>query len=150
MNITCMCRELCNVQSFSPSKNAILPPSGRFLSNFSQTFGVVFQTGPRVKGGSMHFFKNALENWVGPAPKQTWSQSAVRGVSTHDARRERSSVHMTDISRAEPSDNRKIEMADKINKRGKRLRNKIRLTPCVHRTRQSDHWKSFEICVNTS
>ncbi len=48
----------------------------------------------------MHFFKIPLENWVGPVPKQTCSQSAVGGVSTHDARRERS-VHMTDISRAE-------------------------------------------------
>ncbi len=48
----------------------------------------------------MHFFKNALENESGPIPKQTCSQSAVRGVSTQDAR-ERVSVHMTDISRAE-------------------------------------------------
>ncbi len=48
----------------------------------------------------MHFFKHALENLVGSVQKQTCSQSAVRGVSTHDARRERSSVHMMDISRA--------------------------------------------------
>ncbi len=45
----------------------------------------------------MYFFKNALENESGRVPKQTCSQSAVRGVSNHDARRERSSVHMTDI-----------------------------------------------------
>ncbi len=44
----------------------------------------------------MCFFKNALENESGRVSKQTCSQSAVRGVSTRDARRERS-VHMTDI-----------------------------------------------------
>ncbi len=34
----------------------------------------------------MHFFKNALENESGGrVPKQTCSQSAVGGVSTHDA-----------------------------------------------------------------
>ncbi len=50
----------------------------------------------KLKGGVCIFSKT-----VGPVLKQTCSQSAVRGVSTHDARRERSSVHMTDNSRAE-------------------------------------------------
>ncbi len=48
------------------------------------------------------FFQKRFRKQVGGrVPKQTCSQSAVKGVSTHDARRERSSVHMTDISRAE-------------------------------------------------
>ncbi len=46
----------------------------------------------------MCFFKNAFENESGRVSKQTCSQSAVRGVSTRDARRQRS-VHMTDIRR---------------------------------------------------
>ncbi len=45
----------------------------------------------------MGYALKSLEN----VSKQTCSQSAVRGMSSHDARRERSSVHMTDISRAE-------------------------------------------------
>ncbi len=49
----------------------------------------------------MHFFKNALENKLGPSTKTNFSQSGARGVSTHDARREHSSVHMMDIIRAE-------------------------------------------------
>ncbi len=39
----------------------------------------------------MYFFKNALENC--PVPKQTCSQSAVRGVSTHDAEERTLSAH---------------------------------------------------------
>ncbi len=34
----------------------------------------------------MHFFKKALENESGRVPKQTFSQSAVRGVCTRDAK----------------------------------------------------------------
>ncbi len=45
----------------------------------------------------MYLFKNALES--GRVPKQTCSQSAVRGVSTHDARRERLIVHMTTLAK---------------------------------------------------
>ncbi len=45
----------------------------------------------------MGYALKSLEN----VSKQTCSQSAVRGVSSHDARRERSSVHTMDISRAE-------------------------------------------------
>ncbi len=52
----------------------------------------------------MYFFKNALENLVGPVPKQTCRQSAARVVSTHDAKRERSPVHMTDINRRATTD----------------------------------------------
>ncbi len=48
----------------------------------------------------MHFSKTLEKTESGPISKQTCSQSAVRGVSTHDTRRERSSVHMTDSSRA--------------------------------------------------
>ncbi len=52
-----------------------------------------------LKGGVCIFFKNALENCIGPVPNKL---VAVRAVFTRgDARRERSSVHMTDISQAE-------------------------------------------------
>ncbi len=41
----------------------------------------------------MHFFKSALENESGRVPKQTCSQSAVRGVSTHDVGERALSAH---------------------------------------------------------
>ncbi len=66
-----------------------------------------------IKGWVCNKKKNVIENWVGGrVPKQSCSQSAVRGVSTHDVEERAFSE--------QPSD-RKIEMAE--NKRGKRLRN---------------------------
>ncbi len=40
---------------------------------------------------------------------------------------------------AEPSDDRKIEMADKKQKR--KMYSEQKMEPCLHRTRQSDCWK---------
>ncbi len=57
----------------------------------------------------MCFFKRR-----GLVSNQTCSQSAVRGVSTQDARRERLRAH--ERTSAEPSDDRKIETADKKQK----------------------------------
>ncbi len=53
-----------------------------------------------LKVGCVFFLKQVRKTESGPVAKQTSSQSAVRGVSTHDVRRERS-VHTIDISRAE-------------------------------------------------
>ncbi len=69
-----------------------------------------------IKGGVCIFFKNALENESGQVPKQTCSQSAVRGVSTHDAE-ERAFISAHDGHLAELSDSRKIEMENKKQKR---------------------------------
>ncbi len=61
-----------------------------------------------VKGGVCNFSKTHYKTESGRVPKQTCSQSAVRGVSTYD---------MEERAFSEQPSDRKIEMADKKQKR---------------------------------